>query len=198
MDALTEFAAQLAQGLLPSRPFLVFGQMSVADPTRCPAGMETGWGYTHVPQRIRGDARGELEGRWSKGEGDAFAERMEAEVEALAPGFRDLILDRHVLTPGSLQEADANLVGGAVNGGTAQIHQQLVFRPTPGLGRAETPIAGLYLASASAHPGGGVHGAAGANAARAALAAVRRQRAIMATGGAALGVVAGRASLRRR
>ena len=69
-----------------------------------------------------------------------------------------------------LEAADANLVGGAVNGGAAPLHQQLVFRPTPAhRGRAETPIKGLYLGSASAHPGGGVHGACGANAARAAL-----------------------------
>jgi hypothetical protein len=67
------------------------------------------------------------------------------------------------------------VVGGAVNQGTAQIHQQLVFRPPPGLGRPDTPIRGLFLAGASAHPGGGVHGAAGANAARAALARRRFQ-----------------------
>ena len=71
--------------------------------------------------------------------------------------------------PPDLQSADANLVGGAVNGGTAGLHQQLFFRPLTGLGRAETPIDGLYLASASAHPGGGVHGGPGSNAARAAL-----------------------------
>jgi len=64
---------------------------------------------------------------------------------------------------------NANLVGGALNGGTAQMHQQLVLRPFPGLGRPETPVPGVFLASASAHPGGGVHGACGANAARAAL-----------------------------
>ena len=63
--------------------------------------------------------------------------------------------------------------GSALNGGTAQLHQQLVFRPLPGLGRAETPIRGLFLGSASAHPGGGVHGACGSNAARAALAHAR-------------------------
>jgi putative ABC transport system permease protein len=68
-----------------------------------------------------------------------------------------------------LQTANSNLLGGAVNQGTAQIHQQVIFRPTPGLARAETPIGHLFLAGASAHPGGGVHGAAGANAARAAL-----------------------------
>jgi phytoene dehydrogenase-like protein len=65
------------------------------------------------------------------------------------------------------------MIGGALNGGTSALHQQLMFRPTPGLGRPETPIAGLYLASSSAHPGGGVHGACGANAARAALNAAR-------------------------
>jgi phytoene dehydrogenase-like protein len=196
MDALTDFAAQLAQGLVPARPFLVFGQMNVADPTRSPAGTETGWAYTHVPQRVRGDALGRLKGTWDRGEEETFVERMEAEVEALAPGFGDLILDRHVLTPVSLQDANANLIGGAVNGGTAQIHQQLVFRPTPGLGRTETPITGLYLASASAHPGGGVHGAPGANAARAALRAVQRRRTLLATGGAALALSAGRAARR--
>lgn len=108
VDALTDFAAQLARGLLPARPFLVFGQMNVADPTRSPPGTETGWAYTHVPQRVRGDAGGELAGGWDRGNGEAFADRMEAEVEALAPGFRELILDRHVLTPPSLEQADAD------------------------------------------------------------------------------------------
>ena len=73
------------------------------------------------------------------------------------------------MCPGDLERHDRNLAGGAINGGTSAIHQQLVFRPVSGLGRPETPIDGLYLASSSAHPGGGVHGACGANAARAAL-----------------------------
>jgi len=103
-------------------------------------------------------------------------ERVEAQVEAVAPGFRDLVRGRHVFTPRTMQEADANLVNGALNGGTAQIHQQLVFRPTPGRGRAETPVDRLFLASASAHPGGGVHGACGANAAKAALGPARHLR----------------------
>jgi phytoene dehydrogenase-like protein len=70
-----------------------------------------------------------------------------------------------------MEAADSSLRGGAINGGTAQLHQQLVFRPTPGMARPETPVTGLFLASSSAHPGGGVHGAPGANAAHAALAA---------------------------
>ena len=115
--------------------------------------------------------RGRLDTRiWDHDDLERFADRMQGRIEQLAPGFRDRVRARRVLGPRELEERDANLVGGALNGGTAQLHQQLVFRPVPGLGRAETPIRGLYLGSASAHPGGGVHGACGSNAARAALA----------------------------
>jgi phytoene dehydrogenase-like protein len=100
---------------------------------------------------------------------DQHVRRIEAVLDKHAPGFTDLVLARRVMAPADLEATEGNLVGGAVNGGTANIHQQLIFRPVPGLARAETPIDGLYLASASAHPGGGVHGAPGANAARAAL-----------------------------
>jgi phytoene dehydrogenase-like protein len=80
-----------------------------------------------------------------------------------------------VFTPPTFEQANRNLVAGALNGGTAQLHQQLVFRPMPGLARAETPLSRLFLGSASAHPGGGVHGAPGANAAAAALSAIDRR-----------------------
>jgi phytoene dehydrogenase-like protein len=176
MDDLTMYAAQLATDHVPEHPVLIVGQMTTTDPARSPAGTETLWAYTHVPSRVRGDAGGALTGRWDDGEKEGFADRVEAEIEAHAPGFREFVRARHVMAPPDLEAADANLVGGATNGGTAQLHQQLVFRPTPGLGRAETPVRGLYLASASAHPGGGVHGACGANAARAALAAEQRRR----------------------
>jgi phytoene dehydrogenase-like protein len=170
VDALTEAMAQIACGLVPAHPFLVSGQYAVADPTRQPPGHETFWGYAHVPHRVRGDAGGDgLTGAWTEPEGERFADRMEAQIETVAPGFRDRVLARTVVTPPGLEAQNANLVGGALNGGTAQLHQQLVFRPVPGLGSAETPVAGVFLASASAHPGGGVHGACGANAARAAL-----------------------------
>lgn len=176
LDELSQWACHLATGTIPDRPFLLFGQQSLADPGRSPPGTETAWAYTHVPRRTRRDAGGNLTGAWDRGEGEAFADRIEARVEALAPGFRALVRARHVFTPPSMEAADANLVGGAVTGGTAQLHQQLVFRPVPGLGRPETPIRGLYLGSSSAHPGGGVHGACGSNAARAALAADRYRR----------------------
>ncbi|MEV5125033.1 NAD(P)/FAD-dependent oxidoreductase [Streptomyces decoyicus] len=169
-DELTRFAAQIATGRVPDRPFALFGQMTTADATRSPAGTESAWAYTHVPHRIRGDA-GEagITGSWNQGEREAMADRLEAQVERFAPGFRSRIRARRILAPPTLEAMDANLRGGAVNGGTAALHQELVFRPLPGLARPETPVTGLYLASAGAHPGGGVHGAPGANAARAAL-----------------------------
>jgi phytoene dehydrogenase-like protein len=140
-------AAQLSRGLEPQRPFVLFGQYSMGDQSRAPTGKETAWAYTHVP--LQADAR-------------AAADRMEDEVERRAAGFKGLIRGRHV----------ALLPPGRVNGGTAQLHNQLVFRGTP-WGRPRTNIAGLYLASSSAHPGGGVHGCGGWNAAHAAL-GVRR------------------------
>jgi phytoene dehydrogenase-like protein len=176
MDALVRTSSQLARGLLPDRPFLVIGQYSMVDETRQPAGRETAWAYTHVPQVVRGDAGDSLTGSWDERETAQFADRIEAEIERRAPGFRASIRARHVFTPPTLEAANSNLLGGAVNQGTAQLHQQLIFRPVPGLGRAETPIRGLFLAGASAHPGGGVHGAAGANAARAAIASRLRTR----------------------
>ncbi len=172
LDALTRQAAQLVCREIPDKPYLVFGQYAGFDPSRAPEGREVAYAYTHVPQDVRSDAGGELTGSWDERETDLFAERIEGQIEALAPGFRALIRRRHVFSPADLHRANRNLVGGALNGGTAQLHQQLVFRPVPGLARPETPVPSLLLGSASAHPGGGVHGGPGANAARAALAAV--------------------------
>jgi phytoene dehydrogenase-like protein len=197
MDHLTEGAAQLAMGRIPSRPYLVFGQYSMVDGSRQPAGAETAWAYTHVPQRVKGDAGGDLTGTWDEREADAFARRMEDQVEAYAPGFRDLIRGRHILTPPGMQSRNESLNDGALNGGTAQLHQQLVFRPIPGLGRPETPIANLFLASASAHPGGGVHGAPGANAVQAVLSAERRRK-LLLVAGASAGVLSAAGAARRR
>jgi phytoene dehydrogenase-like protein len=104
---------------------------------------------------------------------ERHVDRITAAIERVAPSFSDTVIARNVQGPGDLVGADSNLAGGAINAGTAAIHQELVFRPTPGLGRPETPVPGLYLAGASAHPGGGVHGACGWNAARTALAAER-------------------------
>jgi phytoene dehydrogenase-like protein len=144
--------------------------MTSTDPTRSPDGSESMWAYSHVPRETHADAAHEgIRGVWDHDDLERYADRMQRRIERFAPGFGDLVLARRVLGPHELEARDANLDGGAVNGGTANLRQALVLRPIPGLGRAETPVRGLYLASASAHPGGGVHGAPGANAARAAV-----------------------------
>lgn len=185
VDRLSQTTSELARSLVPEVPFLLLGQQSMTDETRAPAGKETAWAYTHVPTRISGDSGGTVTGRWDDSEKAQMAERMENEIERVAPGFRDLIRTRHISSPRNLEQEDANLVDGAINGGTAQLHQQLIFRPIPGMGRPETAVSGLFLASSSAHPGGGVHGACGANAAQAALSAERTRRFRRAAGWAA-------------
>jgi phytoene dehydrogenase-like protein len=156
---------------------MLAGQMTTCDDTRSPAGTEAVWAYAHVPQVTARDAGEEgIRGVWDRDDCERFADRMQARLEKLAPGFGSRVLARRVLGPREFEERDQNLVGGAINGGTSQLQQELVLRPVPGLARAETPVRGLYLGSASAHPGGGVHGGPGANAARAALAHHRLSR----------------------
>ncbi len=149
---------QIGAGALPEIPPLLLGQQSLADPTRAPAGKHTGWAYTHTPRGYR----------WDAGELDRHVERMEAHVERFAPGFRERILARHVISPVGFEARDANLVGGDVGGGGYAL-DQLVFRPIPALSPYRTPLRGLYIASASTFPGGAVHGVAGRAAARLAL-----------------------------
>ncbi len=183
VDELALSGTQVASGRIPATPFLLMGQMAATDPTRAPEGCESVWAYTHVPHDVRGDAGdGTITGRWAEGDDERMADRMQAQLEKYAPGFGDRVRARRVLSPIDMEARNENLVNGALNGGTAGLHQQLVFRPVPGLGRAETPVKGLYLGSASAHPGGGVHGACGSNAARAALAHARVRR-LLTVGG---------------
>ena len=172
-DSVADMQQALSQvwaGAIPAAPFMLSGQMTTSDPTRSPAGTESFWAYAHVPQETREDAgAGDVTGTWDHDDCERFADRMQARLERVAPGFGGLVRTRRVLGPRELEARNANLIGGAVGGGTAQLHQELVFRPVPGLGRPETGVPGLFLGSAAAHPGGGVHGAAGSNAARAAL-----------------------------
>ena len=175
VNGMSRYASALTRDEVPFEPFLVVGQMTTADPARSPAGTESLWAYTHLPRRDQ----------WSPDAVARHVARVEAVLEAHAPGFAELVLARHVAGPAQLAAENPSLVGGALGGGTAAPHQQLVFRPVPGLGRADTPVDRLFLASSAAHPGPGVHGGPGANAARAALA---RDRAL--TGGAYAAAVA--------
>jgi phytoene dehydrogenase-like protein len=160
LDDLARFTREVRAGELPQNPYLVIGQQSLADPTRAPPGAPPLWVYSRVPSHL---ASG-----WDRAR-QAFADRIEERIEGLAPGFRKRILERTTWTPDDLEALNENLVGGDLAGGSAAIRHQLFLRPVFPWFRYRTPIAGLYLGSSYAHPGAGVHGACGANAARAVL-----------------------------
>lgn len=149
---------EIEAGLLPTEPLLIVGQQSIADPSRAPAGGHTLWVETHVPSRPR-------QGEWSEVR-DQFREKVMDRLDAFAPGLRERVVGEAVHTPPDFEARNANLVDGDLGGGSFALQQQLVFRPVRGWFRYNTPITGLYLCSASAHPGGGVHGMAGRNCAQ--------------------------------
>jgi phytoene dehydrogenase-like protein len=124
----------------------------VFDPTRAPAGTHVAWAYCHVPHGSSAD----------------ISERVEAQIERFAPGFRDVVLAKSVFTAADFERHDANLVGGDFSGGAHSV-SRLITRPLP----YETPLDGIYLCSSSTPPGGGVHGMCGFLAARAALGTLR-------------------------
>jgi phytoene dehydrogenase-like protein len=160
LDDLGRFTREVRAGLLPEHPYLVVGQQSLADPSRAPEGRHTLWCYSRVPSHV--------EGGWARAR-EMFADRVEARIEGLAPGFRQRILGRAIWAPDDLEAMNENLIGGDLAGGSAAITHQLFFRPVFPYFRYRTPVRGLYLGSSYTHPGAGVHGACGANAAEAVL-----------------------------
>ncbi|MCU1393441.1 MAG: hypothetical protein JWM34_1869 [Ilumatobacteraceae bacterium] len=149
---IADAEADCARGRMPDRPFVLVAQQSLFDPTRAPAGKHTLWAYAHVPHGSTVDA----------------TDAIERQIERFAPGFRDLVLARHVMAPSAFEAYNPNYVGGDIGGG-AHTAAQLVFRPTWGLRSYITPNPRILLCSASTPPGAGVHGMSGRHAAQRAL-----------------------------
>ena len=170
LDNMAEAAFQARRGITPTRPMLIVGQQSTADPSRAPAGGHTLWVETHVPSVPRAS------GSWASETRDRFLEVVLQRLESHAPGLESRIVGTAVRTPFDLQAENPNLVGGDLGAGSSGLDQQLIFRPVPGWFRYATPVRGLYLCSASAHPGGGVHGMVGRNCAHRILGDSRRRR----------------------
>jgi phytoene dehydrogenase-like protein len=152
LDEIAGAEAQVAGGGHPERPFVLLAQQSLFDATRAPSGKHTVWAYCHVPNGSTVD----------------MADRVEAQIERFAPGFRERILARHALGPAALERYNANYVGGDIAGGLQDL-RQLFTRPVARLDPYSTPLPGVYLCSSSTPPGAGVHGMCGFHAARAAL-----------------------------
>jgi len=153
--AASEKAVRLGQHA--DRPFVLLAQPSLFDSSRAPAGKHTAWAYCHVPNGSRVN----------------MLDKVEGQIERFAPGFRDCILGRRVFSPTDLESMDANLVGGDIGGGTLDI-RQFLFRPT--WRHYVTSARDIYICSASAPPGGGVHGMCGYHAAKTALSRLRGVR----------------------
>lgn len=139
-------------GTHPERPFVLFSQPGVCDPSRAPQGKHTAWAYCHVP----------------KGSCEDMTGRIEKQVERFAPGFRDRILARHVMTAAEMERYNPNYIGGDINGGVSDI-TQIFTRPALRISPYRTSAKGIYICSSSTPPGGGVHGMCGYHAARQAL-----------------------------
>jgi len=144
--------AEVNAGRHPEQPFCLVAQPGVVDPSRAPAGQHTLWAYCHVP------AGSDLN----------MTDRIEAQIERFAPGFRDRILARSVRTAADMERYNPNYVGGDIASGAATV-RQTIGRPVLRWNQYRTPLPGVYLCSASTRPGGGVHGMCGAWAARTAL-----------------------------
>jgi phytoene dehydrogenase-like protein len=148
-----EFAEkEVSRGRHPERPFILAAQQSLFDDSRAPDGKHVLWAYTHVPNGSPVD----------------MTERIEAQIERFAPGFRERVLARTVRFPNELEDYNPSMIGGDITGGMQSIWQ-LIARPVLRWSPYRTPTKGLYICSASTPPGGGVHGMSGYHAARAAL-----------------------------
>ncbi|MCB0072952.1 MAG: NAD(P)/FAD-dependent oxidoreductase [Caldilineaceae bacterium] len=152
LDEIAAGERALWYGRHPERPYVLVAQQSLFDTTRAPAGRHTLWAYCHVPNRSTVD----------------MTAVIEAQIERFAPGFRDLVLARHVRCAADMERYSPNYVGGDINGGV-QDWRQLWTRPLPQWNPYATPLPNVFLCSSSTPPGGGVHGMCGYHAARAAL-----------------------------
>lgn len=156
-DSIGDIAASeqaVWHGRVSPRPFVIVGQPSTIDPSRAPAGQHTAWAYCHVPAGWPHDV----------------SPLIDAQIERHAPGFSGHIIKRRVWRPLELQQANANLVGGAVNGGVQDVRTLLAWA-TRGRSPYATPNPAIFRCSAATPPGGGVHGMCGYWAAEAVLSA---------------------------
>ena len=157
MREIAQAEREVWEGRHPERPFVLMCQPSLFDPSRAPKGKHTAWAYCHVPNGSDFD----------------MTERIEAQVERFAPGFKDRILERSVRPPAAMEAYNPNFIGGDINGGV-QDFGQLFSRPVGMFSPYSIPSTDMFICSSSTPPGGGVHGMCGYFAAQAALRRLNR------------------------
>jgi phytoene dehydrogenase-like protein len=160
--AMARAYTEALAGLLPVEPVLVVGQPTAIDASRAPKGRHVLWVQVRVlPFQIRGDAAGRIHANEWDVVKDEYADRIEAQIESYAPGFRALKLGRSVLSPHDLQRDNPNLVDGDSLSGSHHLDQNFAFRPAYGWSRYRTPVARLFMVGAATWPGAGTGAGSG-------------------------------------
>jgi phytoene dehydrogenase-like protein len=156
--------AQAEARLLPAEPSIVVGQQCVLDSSRAPAGKATLWlQLQEVPFAPVSDAAGTLDTDqgWTHGLTQAFLDRVLDRIEEFAPGTRDSVLASEVLSPADLSAENVNAINGDPYGGSAELFQNLLWRPFPEAANHRNVVKGLWHIGASTHPGAGLSGGSG-------------------------------------
>lgn len=167
VDSVSKSSNEAERGMLPVTPTICVGQPSRLDPTRCPDGKAVLWlQIPDAPRTIKGDAAGEIDGHDWDTVREAFADRIERILSCHIKGFDKLVLARKAYSPKDLERMNVNLVGGDPYGGHCGIDQFFLWRPFAHSTNGEGMVRGLIHIGASTHPGPGLGGGSGFNAAK--------------------------------
>lgn len=169
IDSVSKSANEAERGMLPAEPTICVGQPARLDPSRCPDGKAVLWiQIPDAPRQIKGDAAGAIAcgGAWDDAVREAFADRIERILARHIKGFDKIILDRRAYSPADLEAMNINLVGGDPYGGACSIDQFFIWRPFAHSTNGTGPVRGLVHIGASTHPGPGLGGGSGFNAAK--------------------------------
>jgi len=166
MRYISEAYNQCINGIPPKRPFITIDNTTFYDPSRTPQGKHTLWAFVRAPAVLS-------KGKWSDVK-EKFADRAIEVISEYAPNINKIILKRVVHSPEDIQNIAPNIIFGDPCIGSASLDQSMALRPFPGWSNYRTPIKGLYMCSASTHPGGGVSGAPGHNAVKVILEDVKK------------------------
>lgn len=167
LDAVSKSSNEAERGLLPVTPTICVGQPSRLDPSRCPEGKAVLWlQVPDAPRVIKGDAAGEIAGTGWDEVREAFADRLQGILSRHIRDFDRLVIARRAYSPKDLERMNINLVGGDPYGGHCGVDQFFLWRPFAHSTNGEGPVRGLIHIGASTHPGPGLGGGSGFNAAK--------------------------------
>jgi phytoene dehydrogenase-like protein len=165
LDEISKAYNECVTGKVPKRPFMTINNTSCYDPSRAPPGKHTLWNFVRAPVLLDGKM-------WTAEEKERFANSCTDRLSEYAPNAKQIILKEVILSPQDIESLNPNLVSGDPAGGSVSLDQSGALRPFPRWSQYKTPIKGLYMFGPTTHPGGGVTGLPGRNAALVALSGI--------------------------